>query len=130
MSGIIEEINSKLDRIIAFLSQQQTAPAQQPQQATNMGLNGSGAGTPHVDPFGVPSQQQQVQVTDDMIMQLIQPHLANEAVKAQLTAQLQAMGIPNLPAAQPGQYADIYARFKAVLANVTPMQSGGPTGII
>ena len=104
--GVLEEMNAKLDNILALLS---------------AGTHVNGAGTTVPDPFAMPGtgatqQQQQVQATDAMIMELIQPHLANATLKAALQAELAAMGINGLPNAQPGQYNEIYQRFTRVIS--------------
>lgn len=67
------------------------------------------------NPFGAPQQQQQTPtVTPDMIQTLITPLVQNEQVKNALMQQMQAMGIQNLPEAQPGQLAELYQRFQTV----------------
>ena len=53
-------------------------------------------------------------VTPDMIQTLITPLVQNEQVKAALTAQMQQMGIHNLPDARPDQLTELYQRFQNV----------------
>ena len=113
--GVLEEMNAKLDNILALLS-------------AGTHVNGAGSAVP--DPFAMPGtgatqQQQQVQATDAMIMELIQPHLANATLKAALQAELAAMGINGLPNAQPGQYNEIYQRFQKVIGSAGSAASGG-----
>jgi hypothetical protein len=55
-------------------------------------------------------------VTDEDITSLIQPHLNDPALKAGFQGVLQQMGIPRLPEAKPEQYAELHARFSAVIA--------------
>lgn len=114
MSGILEQINDKLDRIIAFLptlspgvpastaAQTVAVAAAQPAAIGLGSLGGLTAATAKV-------------VTADMIETLITPHVANEAVKAALQAQMQAMGIGALGDTRPDQYAELYQRFEAVI---------------
>jgi hypothetical protein len=101
--GVLENLDAKLDQIIALLS---------------AGTHVNGAGV-QPDPFAMPgtaaTPPAQVQATDAMIMELIQPHLANATLKAALQGELAAMGINGLPNAQPGQYNEIYARFQKVI---------------
>lgn len=68
------------------------------------------------NPFGAQPQQaaQQPTVTPDMIQTLITPLVQNEQIKNALMQQMQAMGIQNLPEAQPGQLAELYQRFQTV----------------
>lgn len=79
-------------------------------------------GTPQTaaDPFGglggTPAVQQTV--TSDMIQQLIMPLIQNDAAKARLAAEMQAMGIVNLGDAQPHQLPELYQRFQRVAAEV------------
>lgn len=76
---------------------------------------------PVADPFGglgaAPVQQQQT-VTPDMVQSLILPLIGNEAVKARLSAEMQAMGIVNLGDATPAQLPELYTRFQRVAAEV------------
>jgi hypothetical protein len=64
--------------------------------------------------FGAPAPQQAPTVTPDMIQALVSPLVQNEQVKAALTAQMQAMGINNLPDTTPAQLPELYARFQEV----------------
>ena len=78
------------------------------------------------DPFGglggTPVQQQQQQVTPEMVQSLIMPLVANEAVKARLSAEMQAMGIVNLGDARPDQLPELYSRFQRVAAEAQGAQ--------
>ena len=85
---------------------QQGQFAQQPQGGFATGFGGT--------PQQPVQQPQQQQVTPDMIQQLITPLVQNEQVKQALTAQMQQMGIQNLPDARPDQMAELYARFQQV----------------
>lgn len=114
--GVIEEINGKLDRIIAFLqSQAATAPA----AATPAPAPAPVA----ADPFGglggapapAPAAAAPVTVTAEMLMALIQPHVSNDATKAKLGEAMRAAGVDNLNNAKPEQYGDLYARFQQVI---------------
>ena len=116
--GILETIDAKLDAILHLLK---------------AGTTVNGAGQP--DPFAMPGtgaqqQAQQINATDTMIMELIQPHLANQVLKAALQAELAAMGINGLPNAQPGQYNEIYARFQKVIGSAGAGAGAGGMSLV
>ena len=54
--------------------------------------------------------------TDDSLTALISPHVGNDAIKAALGNAMRALGINNLPDAQPHQYSALYDAFEKVLA--------------
>lgn len=56
-------------------------------------------------------------ITDAVIMDLIQPHLGNAAIKEQLGVAMRAMGINALPDTQAHQYPELYARFQTIIAS-------------
>jgi hypothetical protein len=105
MSGILERIEEKLDRVIAHLAQ--AAPAAQV--------------APAADPFGgigaAPAATTPPNITADMITALIQPHLDNAAVKAALGEAMRQHGIDALPNTPPEKYAALYASFQSVIAS-------------
>lgn len=75
------------------------------------------------------------QVTPDMIQQLITPLVQNDQIKQALTAQMQQMGINNLPDARPDQLAELYSRFQNVeqqarAAGLLGAPQGGTPSII
>lgn len=86
---------------------------QQTQQANPFGTAAAVAATPTVTP--------------DMIQQLITPLVQNDQVKQALTAEMQAMGINNLPDATPAQLPELYERFKKVdqIARTNGLVGGG-----
>lgn len=104
-------------------------------------LNG-GAGAPMMAPAPVDAFSgmtpaapvQPVQITETHIMELITPYLENAAIKAALQTDLQALGIARLPDARPDQYAEMYRRFSATLAQLagkaTLAVAPPPTSII
>ena len=55
-------------------------------------------------------------MTPDQLLALIQPHVANEAIKAALGAAMRANGVAALPEATPAQVPVLYAAFQNVLA--------------
>lgn len=55
-------------------------------------------------------------VDADALLALIQPHIANDAIKAALGVAMRSLGINALPETQPHQYAPLYQSFQAVLA--------------
>ena len=84
------------------------------------------------DPFGMapPAPVAEV-VTPQMVQELIMPLVANESMKQQLTAEMNAMGINALPEAKPEQLAELYTRFKRVAASgATAASAPAPTSII
>jgi hypothetical protein len=117
MSGIMEAILAELQKINLQLA---TAPA---------ALNG-GAHTPaqpQTDAFGMPITQTPAvaqvpaNITEAMVMGLIEPHLDNAPLKAGLQQVLAAMGIARLPEARPDQYTELYTKFQQTIAQ----HSGG-----
>lgn len=81
------------------------------------------APAPQADPFGglgAPAPAPQPTVTADMISDLIRPLVANETTKAQLQAEMTAMGIAQLADTKPEQMAELYARFQRVAAAPAP----------
>jgi hypothetical protein len=128
MSGLLEQILAELQAIRLAVSSNAGIqpnggmPAQQPNVPVHQPVQ------PQVDPFAAAQPVQTQQVTDAMVMALIEPHLANAAVKTALQGVLQQMGIPRLPDARPDQLGDLYNRFQAVIAQTAG--AAQPTGII
>ena len=87
-----------------------------------------------------PAQQQQpmqappmTNITAEAITGLIQPHVSNPAIKDALGATMRSMGINALPDTQPHQFAELYARFQAVIAQhsgAQQQQAPSPASII
>ena len=73
----------------------------------------------YVAPQQQPVQQIPPNVTADTITSLIQPHIANDQIKAALGAAMRSMGINALPETQPHQYGQLYAAFQQVIAQHT-----------
>jgi hypothetical protein len=70
-------------------------------------------------------------VTDEMITELIQPHIHNPEIKASFQAVLAQMGIPRLHEAKPEHYAELYQKFGAIIAQTAqPEQPLAGTGLI
>jgi hypothetical protein len=118
--GLLENIDAKLDQIIALLS-------------AGTHTNGAAAAAAH-DPFAMPgtgaAPAQTRNYTDTEIMELIQPHLANAVLKASLQAELAAMGINGLPNAQPAQYNEIYQRFQKVIGSAGAGATAGGLSLV
>lgn len=156
MSGILETLvaalqanTAALQALAASQGAQQSQPAlapagafQQPSQPVQQPMTQQPAA---VDPMAAlggvqqPMTQQPAAqtVTDQMIMDLITPHLNGPnaaAIKPKMQEVLAAMGINGLPAAQPHQYAELYTRFQQVIASFSgnPAAGAAPaaTGII
>jgi len=74
------------------------------------------------DPFGglggLGGGQQRT-VTPQELQALIMPHIANEAVKTQLSAEMQRMGVSDLGSARQEQLAPLYDAFSAVIQRAT-----------
>lgn len=81
-----------------------------PQSGQTLGATTGTATT--ANPFGAPAQTETV--TPDMIQSLITPLVQNEQIKAALQAQMQQMGIANLPDVRPDQLPELYKRFSTV----------------
>lgn len=96
----------------AYVQQLQPAQVIQPVQQT--------AAISAVLPNGQP-------ITADAITALIQPHVSNDAIKAELGTAMRGMGINALPETQPHQFADLYHKFAAVIAKHTGGGLGAAT---
>ena len=83
-----------------------------PQPST--GTGGSGANT--------------AQVTNDMLLALVQPLVQNEGTKEQVKAVLTKHGLNRLGEAQEAQYPTLYAEFKAIAD--APAAGGGSGDLI
>jgi len=128
LSGILEAIYAELQAIKAALAQPNQSFGAPPQQQYTGQI-----GTPQQQyaPQQLPPQQAPVQtppqnITADTILALIQPHIGNPTTKEALGGAMRAMGINALPETQPHQFAELYARFQAVLAapqQAPPVQS-------
>lgn len=118
MSGILEQLLAAIQANTAAVQAMTGVPQQyvQPQQ----GQIGGVVQQPqqqYVQPQQpAPMQQPQPNVTADTITALIQPHIANPALKDALGAAMRGMGINALPETQPHQYAALYAAFQNVIA--------------
>lgn len=115
------------------VQQAQPAPAQQAGGFGGFGAQGQQpAQAGGFGGFGGAQQAAPAQptVTPDMIQQLITPMVQNDQIKAALTAQMQQMGIQNLPDARPDQLAELYSRFQQVeqQARAAGMLGGAPAG--
>jgi hypothetical protein len=115
MTGILETMKAQLDATVQEVQALKTAIA---------ALQAGGApaapaaAAPAADPFaafGAPAAPAK-EVTAEAITALIQPHLDNDKVRDALGVEMRAMGISALPDTQPGQYAELYARFQRVIA--------------
>lgn len=126
--GILEEINEKLDRIMAHLAQAASAPAVTTAATT---AAAAPAAAPAADPFGglgaAPAATTPPNITADMITALIQPHLDNAAVKAALGEAMRQHGIDALPNTPPEKYAALYASFQSVIASHAGGGTAAPT---
>jgi hypothetical protein len=82
-----------------------------------------------IDPFAAaPAATAPAQVTEAMVMTLIEPHLDNAPLKAALSAVLGSMGIARLPEARPDQYAALYQAFTGVIAqHAAPAATAAPS---
>lgn len=83
-------------------------------QGTQQGAGVTQQGGAQASMFGGAQTQAAPSVTPDMIQSLITPLVQNEQIKQALTAQMQQMGINNLPDARPDQLPELYSRFQNV----------------
>lgn len=122
MTGILEQMfamhqqmSAELQSIKALLANGHAPapataiPPAQPPAAAFDPLAGFGT-----QPAALPPPAQP-QVTEDQIMELINPHLGNPTVKQAMSAELQAMGIPRLSETQPHQMLELYQRLHRVI---------------
>jgi hypothetical protein len=135
LSGILENILQVLQSIDGRLAAQAGAPQQytQPPQQYAQAIPQQAPPQQYVaPPQQAPVQQAPPQnITADTILALIQPHIGNPVTKEALGGAMRAMGINALPDTQPHQFAELYARFQAVLSQ--PVQQAPavqPTSII
>jgi len=123
MTGILETMKAQLDGALADIAAIKAAMA-----------GATPAPAPAADPFGgfgaTPAPTlAPANVTAEMITGLIMPHTDNEAIKAQLSAHMKAMGINALGETQPHQYGELYQRFQSVIAAAAPA-AAAPLSII
>lgn len=130
MSGILESMKAQLDANTAEIATLKSMIA-------NIGTGtvaqtAAAAAAAPADPFAALSggttaaaAAAPTHVTPEMIMELIQPHLANEAVKAKLGEAMRSMGIDNLNNVQAHQYGDLYVKFQAVVSGAGAATGGG-----
>lgn len=92
------------------------------------------APTPTVDPLAglTAASVQQVQVTPQMIQELVMQMVEDANKKAKIIAAMQAMGISELPAARPDQLPELYQRLTAIKAEAggTPAPTASAPSII
>lgn len=102
-TGAIENLTAAINTLIGVLQSNPGAVAATPAVAA--------AATPAAAPTPTPAN-----VTADQLLELIQPHVSNEAIKAALGVAMRANGVNALPEAQPAQIPVLYAAFQQVLA--------------
>ena len=113
---IAPEIQSRLDVIVRF-----PAPLMVPPKPRSARFGTEMSVFKMSPPFVLSNKPAPVNVTTDMIVKLITPHVGNPVVKDALGAAMLAMGIGALPEALPHQYPELYQRFEAIIA----AQGGG-----
>lgn len=131
MSGVLERMQADIAEIRVAL---QALAAGKVQPAVTAPAAMPAPAAPDAFGMGVaaPAPAPAVQVTNEMITALVQPVLANEAIRGALQQELAAMGIARLPDTRPDQYAEVYNRFKAVIDRHTAAAPAAApvTGII
>ncbi len=126
-------MHGTLGQVIAALPSlaQAPAPAPAPAPAANP-FGAAPAPAAAANPFGAaPAPAAAPAVTPQMVQELITPLVGNEQIKAALHAQMQAMGITNLPEARPDQLPELYQRFTTVRDQAQAaglLQAAAPTG--
>jgi hypothetical protein len=135
--GILEDIFMELQQIRIAINSSGVPTHTVSDPALEGKPNGTGqpasltAKQPAFDPFaGLPAatiQQQpaQIAVTDDQLMDLIEPHLSNPTLKTSFQQVLQEMAIARLPEAKPEQLPILYSKFSAII-----QQHGGGQSIM
>lgn len=88
-----------------------------------------------VDPFGglggTAAPAPAPEVTAAMVQNLIMPHVSNDAIKSQLSAEMAAMGIQELGQTRADQLPELYARFQRVITGANSalgQQAPAPSG--
>lgn len=121
MSGLLEAIHADLQYIKGQLERLGGAPVQQQAGFGYQPPVQQPATTGYVQPAAQPAPvaAPPANLTADQITALIQPHIANEQIKAELGTAMRAMGINALPETQPHQYGELYQRFQAVIQRFT-----------
>lgn len=126
MTGIIENLHTQVQGLVAEVNAIKAHLASLAQPATIATpaasvdpFAGFGVATPAAAPAAP------VQVTDEMVMKLVSDNVANEAVKAQMQAVLQQMGIARLPDTRPDQLPELYQRLLAVVQAAGALPNGG-----
>jgi 2-oxoglutarate dehydrogenase E2 component (dihydrolipoamide succinyltransferase) len=130
MSGILEQILAGLQALRAAVAAGIPAGAPVPAAAAIPAPAPVAAPIPApIDPFAAaPAATAPAQVTEAMVMTLIEPHLDNAPLKAALSAVLGSMGIARLPEARPDQYAALYQAFTGVIAqHAAPAATAAPS---
>lgn len=133
MSGILERIEAKLDQLLAGGGTPSAFPSQGQLSQTAYQPQPQVQATPQLAPAA--QQQGYPPATSDMITALVTPLAANETIKAALKAEMTAMGIAELPQAQPHQYGELYYRFQQVAQRFQqqqqqPQPAAAPASII
>lgn len=128
-------MHGTLGQVIAALPSLAQAPAPAPAPAAAAANPFGAAPAPAAaaaNPFGAaPAPAAAPAVTPQMVQELITPLVGNEQIKAALHAQMQAMGITNLPEARPDQLPELYQRFTTVRDQAQAaglLQAAAPTG--
>ena len=99
MTGILERIEAKLDQLLAGGG------------ASSGGTADSGlVGGTTTNSAGTGGKK----VTSEMLTELVQPLVQDEGAKSKVKAVLTKHGLNRLGEASEGQYADLYAEFKAI----------------
>lgn len=128
-------MHGTLGQVIAALPSLAQAPAPTPAPAPAANPFGAApaAAAPAANPFGAAPAPAAAApaVTPQMVQELITPLVGNEQIKAALHAQMQAMGITNLPEARPDQLPELYQRFTTVRDQAQAaglLQAAAPAG--
>ena len=132
MSGIMEQVLAEVQAINARLDAMKPLGGVMPELQQQQPVQQA---TPPADPLtaaGLTAQAPAAptDLTDDKLMSLIEPYLANLTIKTGLQQVLANMGIPRLPEAKPEQYAELYQRFQAVIQQHSGAAANGGGGII
>jgi hypothetical protein len=144
MTGILEQMQAAIGTLMndVVVLKQQIAQLQQPVPAQTPPQSQFNQFAPPVQQFIQPAptpqpQQQfvpqqpapQQEITNQTILDLIEPYLHDDNNKKAFLAQLMQMGIAALKDVQPHQYSEVYQRFSSVAAAIRN-QTSPPASII
>lgn len=116
--GILENILAAIQQNTAAINALAAARAGGG-TAVNSAIGTQDAGLAISPPAPVQPSLGATGVTSEQLMALIQPHIANEAIKAALGTAMRNLGVNTLPEAQPHHFGPLFQAFQAVIVQHT-----------